>query len=81
MIQSTIPNHAEALVDAVGARLRGVLRMLETVRANETQPETELLLVAEDAIAGQIDTLEEHLRPIVTGQPVLLPVGRCVPRG
>ena len=40
-------------------RLAGVLRTLEMLRARDTGPEPDVLLVLEDVLADQIDDLQE----------------------
>lgn len=79
MPESTIPNHAEKLIEAVSNRLRGIINVLDLMRQREDSDDGDTLMILEDAIGDQIDTLENHLLPIVQRGPAL-PLVRAVPR-
>lgn len=79
-MESTIPNHAEKLIEAVSNRLHGIIDVLEMLRTREDCRDVDVLLILADAVADQIDTLTEHVLPIVKRGPEL-PLVRCVPRG
>ena len=83
-ITSTIPNHAALLIDAVSNRLHGCIEILMLLRDQTQSTDAFVYAVLEDALGDQIETLEEHLLPLVTGkmpEPASKPPpNRCVPR-
>jgi hypothetical protein len=64
----TSHNHAAGLIDAVSNRLRGIICVLDLLRQQDGSENQDVLMVLQDAIGDQIDTLENHLKPMVARQ-------------